>query len=141
MRRPIVVAALVALLASCMSERVQVATAAQTRMVGLTKAALLACAGPPHEATSQGDLEILSFDVSEPAEPGVPASPPAAAARAAGTGQTGATAFHLGLRAKHCIARVTVVGDRVRRVSYVSSAGLPVTDLERCAAVVEACVR
>jgi hypothetical protein len=135
-------AVLVVVLASCMSERVQLATAAQTRMVGLTKAELLACAGPPHAATSQGDLEILSFDVGEPAEPGTPAAPPpAAAARAAGPGQTGASAFHLGLRQKHCVARVTVVDDRVRRVSYVSSAGLPVTDLERCAGLVEACVR
>ena len=139
--RRLVPAALAVLLASCMSERVQLATAAQTRMIGLTKAELLACAGPPHEVTSQGDLEILSFDPGEPAEPGGPPVPQATIGRAVPPGQT-AAGFHLNqLRQKHCIARVTVVGDRVRRVSYVSSAGLPVHELERCAPVVEACVR
>ncbi len=139
--RWLVASVMALLVAACASERAQIATVAQARMIGLTKAQLLACAGAPYAAAIDGDTEILSFEAPDGGEAaGHPT--PLASTRPTNLGQTSAATFPLGrLRQKHCIARVVLVGDHVRRVSYVGSAGTPLTDIERCASVVEPCAR
>ncbi len=131
------------LLSACTAERVHVAAAAQAQLVGMTKPQLQACMARPHTATTDGEAEIWSFDSAADSHGRTSfGAPPGAGSLPNSAWQANATTFDLGrLRQKSCIVHVVLVDGAVERVDYLGSSGNALVDIDRCAPMVENCVR
>ena len=115
------------LLGSCALQRAQIATEAQSGMIGLTKEQVLACMGPPVNKASEGATEVWSY--------------------ASGNGRTqvaiaGGQDWASGVSThRFCTVNVTMTDGRVSRVNYVGPTGGLLTGGEQCAFAVQNCTR
>lgn len=102
------------------------AEAATTRMVGMSRAAVLACMGPPLARMSEGDLEAWSY-------------------RSSVTSPTIITPVGMSLIATgggtyDCTIDVTLTGGAVSRVAYKANSDGWGAPYRACAPAVRACV-
>jgi outer membrane protein assembly factor BamE (lipoprotein component of BamABCDE complex) len=112
-------------LAACAIQRAQIASDAQTTMVGMTKEQVLACMGPPVIKATEGGTEVGSY--------------------ASGDGTTdtfvsGGRGWLSGSSSqKYCTVNVTMVAGRVNRLNYVGPTGGLLTPGEQCAFALQNC--
>ena len=106
------------LLTACKFYRAEVASDAQTQMVGMSKEAVLACMGAPAQIGQAGDTEVWSYS----------------------SGGDATTVSSTTLQ-RYCIVNVLMADDRVRSISYSGRTGGLLTEGEQCAFAVENCVQ
>lgn len=132
------VAVLLTVLAGCAAgPRTELAQRAQTSMVGMPKANLLACAGVPARQASAGGNEYYTY-VAPPSYAGGPSTSVGIGGGSGGSGVgvgigLGIPLFSGG--SDGCEATVMLTNDRVQRVTYPAGASLP-----SCADLVQNCV-
>jgi hypothetical protein len=109
--------------ASCSFQRAQVASDAQTAMVGMSKEQVLACMGPPMNKAAEGATEVWSY--------------------ASGNGETDVAAGRGWAVAskRFCTVNVTMASGRVSRINYVGPSGGLLTGGEQCAYVISNCLQ
>lgn len=118
-------------LTACAVQRAQLASDAQTEMIGLSKEQVLACMGPPANKATEGTTEVWSY--------------------ASGNGQTTVSTFGTAGRGyatgfgvaeqRFCTINVTMTGGRVSRLNYVGPTGGLLTAGEQCAFALQNCVQ
>jgi hypothetical protein len=114
----IVLLAASAVAAGCAFQRAQIASDAQTSMVGLTKEQTLACMGPPASKAVEGATEVWSFDSGN-----------------------GMTQYGDGVAVRRfCKVNLTMTGGRINRVDYLGPTGGLLTPGEQCAFALEHCM-
>ena len=97
------------LLTGCALQRAQVASDAQTHMVGMSKEGVLACMGPPANKAAEGAVEVWSYP--------------------SGNGHTdvsmsGGRTWAAGTSSQRfCTVNVTMAGGQVSRVNFVGPTG------------------
>ncbi len=110
-------------IAACAIQRAQVASDAQSQMVGMTKEQILACMGPPTNKAAEGATEVWSYP--------------------SGNGQT-TVSYGSGFAnaaQRFCTVNVTMTGGRVSRMNYVGPTGGLLTPGEQCAFALQNCVQ
>jgi hypothetical protein len=118
-------------LAGCGYGDARTAHAAQTAMIGMSAADLMACAGPPDKVTRLSPAsEIDSYDYKPPADPGLGVTLPLSLGGVTLGGGGGA-----------CSAMMRVVEGRVTEVHYAGSTDQAVGQDSTCAPVVRGCMR
>jgi len=145
--------------AGCSIERAQTAAAAQTAMVGMSKADVLACMGVPQAKASEGNVEVWSYTTgngridslttmhssTDSVATGVGQATRVGNtvyAAAAATGNSQTNGYALGTkRNRSCTVNVVMTDARVSRVSYSGPTGGVLTKGEQCAYAVESCVK
>ena len=101
------------------------AETAATRMVGMSRAAVLACMGPPLARMGEGDLEAWSYRSSTPAPAMIT--------------PVGSSLIATGGGTYDCTVDVILTGGTVSRVGYKAGWGGLGTPHQACAPAVRAC--
>jgi len=116
-------------LSGCVAQqRAETAKRAQTELVGISKADLLACAGAPVRSASSGDTEVMTYVGG-----GDSIIVGGGAASTAGGGV--AT-----VQRRYCEVSFVLRSGRVEKINYAGRTGGLVTGGEQCAFVVQNCV-
>lgn len=117
--------------AGCAVQRAQIATRAQTELIGMSKKDLLSCAGVPLRQDHADDLEFLSF-----------AGGGDSVGTAVATSTSSTTAVAVGKSAhRYCEATFVLQNGIVQKVNYQGRTGGLVTKGEQCAFIVENCLK
>ena len=112
-------------------QRAQIATRAQTELIGMSKKELLTCAGVPLRQERIDDLEFLSF---------AGGGDNLGAGVATNTSPT--TAVAVGRSAhRYCEATIVFQNGVVQKVNYQGRTGGFLTKGEQCAFIVENCLK
>lgn len=130
MKKPVIVATLLAVLSGCVLVGQEAAEKGKTALIGKTKSELLACAGIPGATYQDGGTEYLAY---------------------AGTGnyrRPGTTTYlgngvfmHAGGgNNTSCIVTLALRNNRVAAVNYRSSGGALIAPDEACGLVVKSCL-
>lgn len=122
-------AALGVALAACSVGRANLAQEARTQMVGMSRDALVACAGPPDRMVSDDNQELFIYETGTPDYDAMVGRDPGPVQQVTGTGSP-----------RYCEATIMLRDGRVRSVSYRGDTGGLMTQGEACASIVEGCV-
>ena len=143
----------------CAIDRAQTAAAAQTAMIGMAKAEVLACMGVPQAKAIEGNVEVWSYSSGNGRTDSFSSSyssTNAVAACVAQATRVGNTVYGAGVaagssetsslgvgtrRSRACTVNVVLTDAKVSRVSYSGPTGGVLTKGEQCAYVVESCVK
>lgn len=128
MNRVAIVLLLVALAGCAAQQRAETAKRAQSELVGMSKAELLACAGAPVRAAMAGDTEVLTYV-------GGGDSTVVGAGAASSVGG-GVASVHR----RYCEVTFVLKTGRVEKINYAGRTGGLITQGEQCAFVVENCM-
>ena len=117
------------LLAACTLGRSQDAKEARTKLVGMSRGEIIACAGKPKTAIKDGNLEYLAYYAGNPDYDLVLGVKPTEVQKITGTA-----------RPKNCKVRIMLRGGNVESVSYTGNTGGLLTRDSACAAIVRRCL-
>jgi hypothetical protein len=115
----------------CAIQRAEIASRAQTELVGISKKDLLLCAGVPLRQERVEDLEFLSF-----AGGGDSVGSAVATSTSPGTVVAVGKSTH-----RYCEATFVLKNGIVQKVNYQGRTGGLLTKGEQCAFIVENCVK
>jgi hypothetical protein len=118
-------------ISGCVIQRAQIASRAQTELVGMSKKDLLLCAGVPLRQERVEDLEFLTF---------AGGGDSIGSAVASSTSLNTATVVGKSAR-RYCEATFVLKDGLVQKVNYQGRTGGLLTKGEQCAFIVENCVR
>lgn len=118
-------------LCACAFQRAEIASKAQTELVGMTKADLLTCAGVPLRQERLGDLEFLTY-----AGGGDSVGSAVATETSSTSAVVAGNATH-----RYCEATFVLKDGIVKKVNYQGRTGGLLTKGEQCAFIVENCVK
>ena len=119
------------MLCGCAIQRAEIASRAQTELVGMSKKDLLLCAGVPLRQERVEDLEFLSF-----------AGGGDSVGSAVATSTSSSTAIAVGKSThRYCEATFVLKNGIVQKVNYQGRTGGLLTKGEQCAFIVENCVK
>ncbi len=120
---------LIAVLSGCAAQqRAETAKRAQIELVGMSKAALLSCAGAPVRTASSGDTEVMTY---------VGGGDSIVAGGGAASTAGGGVAT---VQRRYCEVSFILRSGRVEKVNYAGRTGGLVAEGEQCAFVVQNCV-
>ncbi len=125
-------AAICLTLQGCAARRADVASRAQTELIGMSKKELLLCAGVPGRQEKANNLEFLTYTSGGDSSTGV------------GLGFSIAPALSLGVGTsaqRYCEATFVIENDVVQKVTYRGRTGGPLTKDEQCAFIVDLCLK
>lgn len=118
-------------LTACVFQRAEIASRAQTELVGMSKKGLLSCAGVPVRQERVEDLEFLTFSGGGDTVGG-----------AVATQTSPSTAVAAGKRAqRYCEATFVLKDGVVEKLNYQGRTGGLITKGEQCAFIVENCLK
>ncbi len=124
-------ATLIALTGCAAQQRAEIATRAQSELVGMHKKDLLSCAGVPHRQERIDGLEFLTFSGGGDHVGG-----------AVITQTSPSTAIATGRSSRrYCEATFVLRDGVVQKVNYQGRTGGLITKGEQCAFVVESCLK
>ena len=118
----------------CKFTRVETASRAQTEMIGMSKAAVLACMGAPAAKEAAEQIEVWSY-------------PSGGDVDTFGTGtaySSGSSVYGSGVassKQRYCVVSIVMQNDIVTRVNYQGRTGGLLTEGEQCAFAVTNCVQ
>lgn len=118
-------------IAGCVIQRAQIASRAQTELVGMSKKDLLSCAGVPLRQERVEELEFLTF-----AGGGDSIGSAVASSTSSNTATVVGKSAH-----RYCEATFVLKNGLVQKVNYQGRTGGLHTKGEQCAFIVENCVR
>lgn len=132
-------------LGGCATERADQALQAQQALVGLSRSALVQCAGDPQRQTRQGGIDYLTYS-NEPVASGGAYGPNVgvgvdSSVSDRGIDGTRSTQLVEEIRSDYCEVTFSLVGNRVERVTYRTPAGFGQRRYGRCLDVVATCLR
>lgn len=117
--------------AGCAVQRAQIATRAQTELIGISKKELLSCAGVPLRQEHVDGLEFLSF-----------AGGGDSVGNAVATNTSSTTEVAVGKSAhRYCEATFVLQNGVVQKINYQGRTGGILTKGEQCAFIVENCLK
>jgi hypothetical protein len=119
-------------LTGCASRRADVASRAQTELIGMSKKELLLCAGTPGRQDKVNNLEFLTYSSSEDGGSGV------------GLGLSIAPALSVGVGTstrRYCEATFVLENDLIQKITYRGRTGGPLAKDEQCAFIVDLCLK
>jgi hypothetical protein len=126
------------LISGCTSsrlERAEVATQAKAKMIGMSKAQVLACMGAPPQRTAVGQTEVWSY----PSGGGDKTTFSSLNGSLDPSGN--ASAFDTSYSAhRYCIVNVVMTAGKVSTINYAGRTGGWATEGEQCAFAVRNCV-
>jgi hypothetical protein len=124
----IFLAALIAVsVSACAIQRAQVASDAQSKMIGLTKEQVLACMGPPANHAAVGQTEVWSYNSGNGRSDVIV------------SGNQFITSASASQR--FCTVNVAMTDGRVSSISYTGPTGGLLSQGEQCAFAVQSCAR
>ena len=137
-------AALVAGMAGCATQQTDRARSAQRALVGMSKSALMDCAGTPQSVRGEHPVEYLTYS-SDPRLSGTNYGPSSDLGsgdepRYRGIDQAADIEVIDQIRSDYCEARFTIVNDRVDRVDYRTLSGLSTRRYDQCYYIVSGCL-
>ena len=137
-------AALVAGTVGCATQQTDRARSAQRALVGMSKSALLDCAGTPQSVRGAQPVEYLTYS-SDPRLSGTNYGPSSELGsgdepRYRGIDQASDIEVFDQVRSDYCEARFTIVNDRVDRVDYRTQSGLSTRRYDQCYNIVSGCL-
>jgi hypothetical protein len=147
MHRWLIAAGLLAV-AACSIQRAMVASQAQHDMVGMSRAQILACMGPPAQRQADSDIEVWAYPSGGRTDSfGVAQTSGSATGVYNGNAYSGTyvgsgstttfgNAFSVN---RYCVVDVVFAGDRVSTVNYLGRTGGLITQGEECAYAVRSC--
>jgi hypothetical protein len=143
----------------CSIQRAQTAASAQTAMIGLSKADVLACMGVPQTRAAEGNVEVWDYQSGNgrtdsyssgyantttnavgAAEATRVGNTTYATGAATGSSQTNSFGY-ASTRQRSCTVSVVMTNNLVSRVNYSGPTGGVLTKGEQCAYAVENCLR
>ncbi len=125
----VLAAILAAACANSKFHRAEVAKAAQTELVGMSRKDVLSCAGAPLREAKDGDIEVLTY---------IAGGDGTAAAVGVANSSTGVAA--VSSQRRYCEVTFVLQGGVVSKVNYSGRTGGFATAGEQCAFVVENCM-
>lgn len=125
---------LISACASSRRERAEVATQAQTKMIGMSKEQVLACMGAPPEHGAVGQTEVWSYPSG---------GDTTTFSTASGSIDASGNASALGASQsahRYCIVNVVMTAGKVTAINYTGRTGGWASQGEQCAFAVRNCV-
>ncbi len=138
MRVVITVALCGLMLGGCTFQRAEIASRAQTELIGMSKKNLLQCAGVPIRQEHIEDLEFLTFAGGGDSVGGAVAT--GSSTSGIGTSTSRASVFGKSTR-RYCEATFVLKDGIVQKVNYQGRTGGLLTKGEQCAFIVENCLK
>jgi outer membrane protein assembly factor BamE (lipoprotein component of BamABCDE complex) len=129
--RVLTVAVIATSIDACAIQRAQVASDAQSQMIGMNKEQILACMGPPASRATEGATEVWSY----------PSGNSQTTVSTFGTGGPGYTSAFGVATQRFCTVNVTMTSGRVSRMNYVGPTGGLLTPGEQCAFALQSCAQ
>ena len=133
------------ILAGCASERAERAQEARQALLGLSRAALMQCAGDPQRESRQGGVEFLTYS-NQPWSSGGAFGPTVGVGAdstvpQSGIDQAASSPVLQEIRSDYCEVTFSLVNNRVDHVGYRTPAGFGQRRYAQCYDIVATCMR
>ena len=132
-------------LAGCASERAERAQEARQALLGLSRSALLQCAGDPQRERRQGGVELLTYSNQPWSSGGAYGSAVGVGADStvpqSGIDQAASSPILQEIRSDYCEVTFSLVNNRVDHVGYRTPAGFGQRRYAQCYDIVATCMR
>jgi hypothetical protein len=120
---------------ACSVQRAEVASEAQSKMVGMSNQQVLECMGAPERRATVGDTEVWSY-----VSGGDTSTFGHGTASMNATGQTNVFGSSHSVH-RYCVVNIVMTGGRVAAVHYTGRTGGVLTRGEQCAFAVQNCLQ